>query len=196
MDLRLFLTAFATGICLVLFALITATTVFDSGPSRTSRPTPLSPTLDLSPTPGQGAEIAASQAPASGQQVQSQEANATIDPAPTGTPIPDASPTQEPAQPAVAGAPVPPNGLTATYTPGQGVALNWNPVAGSAYYNVYRSQLAGGGLGATYVALGRNGIPSFVDATATPGQTFFYVVTSSSGGSESPSSNEAVVQTP
>jgi fibronectin type 3 domain-containing protein len=74
--------------------------------------------------------------------------------------------------------------------------LNWNPVAGAAYYNVYRSQLVGGGPGATYVALGSSGAPSFVDATAAPGQTFFYVVTASSGGTESASSNEAAVQIP
>lgn len=198
MDLRLLLTAFATGVCLVLFALIAAITFFDSEPTRTSGITVPVPALAMTPTPDQSVQIEASQAPVSGQQVQSQEATTTPEPAPTDTLAPVPTPTLEPlTQPAiVAGNPAPPGGLTAAYTAGQGVTLSWNPVTGAAYYNVYRSQLAGGGPGATYVALGSSGATAFLDSAAAPGQIYYYVVTASSGGTESSSSNEASVQVP
>jgi hypothetical protein len=74
--------------------------------------------------------------------------------------------------------------------------LSWQPISGAGYYNVYRSQVPGGGPGATYVALGSSGAPSYVDLTAQAGQPYYYVVTASSGGIESAPSNEASLQVP
>jgi len=199
LALRIFLTAFATGVCLVLFVLVAAITFFKSSPGQTSRSIPIAPSvaIDVTPTLEPDAEAVLSASPPAGDAVSQQE-TPTPPPEPTATPPPpQPTPTPEPpAQPLVPGVPTPPAGLTVTYSPGQGVVLSWNPVASAAYYNIYRSQVPGGGAGATYAALGSSGAATFLDATVLPGQTYYYVVTASSGGTESPSSNEAVVQIP
>ncbi|MCB2099397.1 MAG: PKD domain-containing protein, partial [Rhodobacterales bacterium] len=70
------------------------------------------------------------------------------------------------------------------------IDLVWAPVNGADAYNVYRSTTAGGpyaliaaGHTCTYCA--------FADSGLTNGVTYFYVVTSITGGQESLSSNEA-----
>ena len=198
MALRLFLTAFGTGVFLVLFLLITATTLFQSEPDATlsTAPTISGP---ATATPTEAADVATSPSPQVTQEVQSQSPEASPEPIltetvappqePSPTPVPE---TQPPAQSGTA----PPSGLGVTYSAGQGVVLGWTPVGGAAYYNVYRSQVPGGGPSATYVAIGSSGAPSFIDATAFSGQSYYYVVTASANGIESDSSNEASIQVP
>jgi fibronectin type 3 domain-containing protein len=82
--------------------------------------------------------------------------------------------------------------LTASYVDA-GVTLIWNAVPGAAYYNIYRSEVQGGGPGATYVALGSSGTSSIRDLNVAPGQTYYYVVTTSADGIESSSSAEVSV---
>ncbi len=70
------------------------------------------------------------------------------------------------------------------------VFLTWAPVLGADSYNVYRSTISGGAytlITSGYVC----DYCAYYDPGLTNGATYFYVVTSVSGGSESLSSNEA-----
>jgi hypothetical protein len=196
--LRLFLTAFGTGVFLVLFLLITATTLFQSEPGSTLSTVPMT-SGPATATPTAAPDIAVSPSPQVTQEVQSQSPVASPEPIPTETAAPPPEPSPTPVsetQPVAPAGASPPSGLGVTYSAGQGVVLGWTPVAGAAYYNVYRSQVPGGGPGATYTAIGSSGAPSFVDGTALSGQSYYYVVTASANGIESDSSNEASILVP
>ncbi|RDH87793.1 MAG: hypothetical protein DIZ78_04420 [endosymbiont of Escarpia spicata] len=70
------------------------------------------------------------------------------------------------------------------------VFLTWTPVAGADSYNVYRSTTPGGPY--TQIASGHVcDYCAYYNPSLTNGVTYYYVVTSVSGGSESLSSNEA-----
>jgi ELWxxDGT repeat protein len=82
-------------------------------------------------------------------------------------------------------APPAPTGVVAT--PGNAkVALSWSPSAGAATYTVYRGTASGA---ETLVQAGVPGT-SFLDAGLTNGQHYFYQVTASNPGGESPRSAE------
>ena len=81
--------------------------------------------------------------------------------------------------------PAAPTGLTATGGVGQ-ITLSWTPVAGANGYNVKRSNISGA---ETQLAVAP--ASPYVDTTATPGVTFFYVVSTLSGCTEGANSTEA-----
>ncbi len=84
-------------------------------------------------------------------------------------------------------APDAPAGLAATAASGR-VDLAWQPVAGAAGYNVWRSILPGGG----YDLVGQTAETTFADATVRNGTRAHYVVTALDGaGNASPRSAEA-----
>jgi hypothetical protein len=181
---RVFLTWFLTGAGLVLAAFIAASAAFlksDAETSRASEPEPTAAVVRAAAGVTQSPVLIVTTAvPQAG-------------PPATPTPIPTVapSPTPTPAGPVVFGRPV---GLAATVE-GAAVVLTWQPVPG-AYYNVYRSETPGGGSGAVYAALGSSGTPRFVDSSVQRGVTYYYVVTASGGGIESPSSAEASIRIP
>jgi fibronectin type 3 domain-containing protein len=74
-------------------------------------------------------------------------------------------------------------------TPGNGqVLLNWSPAATAAFYTVKRSTTEGG----PYSNLTPNPTATtFTDTTAANSTNYFYVVTASNAGGESPSSAQA-----
>lgn len=187
MGLRLFLTSFATGVCVVLFGVVLASTV-------------LSRETGAKPANGTANEPTRSSLPQT-QQVRALVTE-TPESLPKSSPTPQTKstlePTNVPPQPQIvqSAQPGPPAGLNASYVAGEGVALIWNPVVGAAYYNIYRSIEPGGGPGATYTALGSNGSAAFRDINVQAGTTYYYVVTTSSEGFESASSNEASIQIP
>jgi len=194
MGLRLLLTSFATGVSAVLLGVVLVSTLLTSDPVPRPSGSSIVDTTQLSeadPTRQPSAEESTSSP--SLQPTPTEEflptATATETPAPT---IAAATPTPQPVLPGAVPSPV---GLFASYTEG-GVSLTWNVVAGAAYYNIYRSQLPGGGLGATYTAIGSSGSPSARDTSIASGQIYYYVVTASSGGVESDSSNEATIRVP
>jgi fibronectin type 3 domain-containing protein len=88
------------------------------------------------------------------------------------------TPVQPPAAPA---------NLAATVNVGQ-VGLSWTAVAGATSYNVYRGT-SPGGEGATPLATGVTA-PSFLDAAATPGTTYYYQVSAVNLGGEGARSRE------
>jgi hypothetical protein len=148
-------------------------------------------------TPTEAIDLGLTPSPQVTEQVPVQSTVASPEPIPTETVVPEPSPTPvSETQPVAQGVAAPPTGLSLTYAAGQGVVLAWNQVSDAAYYNVYRSQVPGGGPSATYTAIGSSGASSFVDGTAISGQSYYYVVTASSGGVESDSSNEASIQVP
>ncbi|MFN8517963.1 MAG: alpha-amylase family glycosyl hydrolase [Chloroflexota bacterium] len=69
-------------------------------------------------------------------------------------------------------APPAPGRVTATASPGR-VKLAWEPVAGAARYQVWRSLVSGGG----YELVGDTQEPTFVDAEAPNGAMAYHVVT-------------------
>jgi hypothetical protein len=83
--------------------------------------------------------------------------------------------------------PTAPTGLAATGGDRR-VTLAWAAVAGAASYNVYRGTAAGG-QDPTPLAIGIAGT-SFVDTTAAPGATYYYVVSAVNPGGEGPRSAE------
>jgi hypothetical protein len=80
-----------------------------------------------------------------------------------------------------------PAGLVAT--PGIiAVTLSWNPVAGAASYNVYRSTTSGSG----YAVIGSPAANAYTDSAVAGGSTYYYVVTAVDAAlNESMYSNEA-----
>jgi hypothetical protein len=66
------------------------------------------------------------------------------------------------------------------------VVLSWTSVTGATYQNVKRSTTAGG----PYTLLGTSTTNSYIDATATNGTSYYYVVTYEENGVESDNSNE------
>ncbi|MBL3535716.1 MAG: hypothetical protein JMN27_18090 [gamma proteobacterium endosymbiont of Lamellibrachia anaximandri] len=68
--------------------------------------------------------------------------------------------------------------------------MTWAPVAGADSYNIYRSTTPGG----PYALIASGHVCdycAYCNPGLTNGVTYYYVVTSVSGGSESLSSNEA-----
>jgi hypothetical protein len=202
-GLRLFVISFMTGVCAVLLILVAASILLDSDDSAADASGQV-PATEISQ--GQTIQAVATPAPTTSAQplvldpTSPPAPTATLEPtatsAPTETPQPTATPTPElPPAPAVPTAPLPPAGLTASLN-GGAVVLTWNAVPGAGYYNIYRSQVPGGGPGATYVAIGSSGAPTVQDSTVQSGQTYYYVVTSSAAGLESDSSNEAAISIP
>jgi hypothetical protein len=191
-GLRLFMVSFATGVFSVLFSLVLISGLLNS-PGKTAGAL----VQKESQVASLGTSLAATtQVPEATLQSPSPTTSPTVlsqpaqEPDTTATATP--APTNPPSHP---GSPGPPRGLAANYIGGEGVVLTWQPVAGVSYYNIYRSQLPGGGPAATYVAIGSSGAPTTQDFAVEAGQTYYYVVTASSGGLESPSSNEAAVNT-
>jgi hypothetical protein len=194
MGLRLFLVSFLTGICSVLFALVLVSVFFGSsqetvgasgqtdnlGPIATPASSPPAATQVSEPTPP----------------LPSATANPTDTPEPSQEPEATPTATAVPANPPAPGQPVPPSGLVATFIGGEGVVLTWDPVAGAGYYNIYRSQLPGGGDRATYQAIGSSGTTTVRDGAVQGGVSYYYVVTASAAGVESDSSNEAAIIIP
>ena len=85
----------------------------------------------------------------------------------------------------------PPTGLAFTSADGQ-IQLQWNAVAGATSYTVKRSTTSGG----PYTTLLSNITgTSFLDASATPGSTWHYVVTASNASGESANSAELGIAT-
>jgi fibronectin type 3 domain-containing protein len=82
--------------------------------------------------------------------------------------------------------PSPATALTATAT-AYNIALAWTGPAGSTSFTVYRSTTSGSG----YASIGAPTAPSFTDATAPAGGTYYYVVTATNAGGTSANSNEA-----
>jgi len=74
-------------------------------------------------------------------------------------------------------------GVTATGGPSE-ITLNWTADPGAGTYNVYRS-LTAGGEGTTPTWSGIKGT-SYVDTTATPGSTYYYLITAVDPKSASP----------
>ena len=85
--------------------------------------------------------------------------------------------------------PAVPENLTVTNESSGEVSLEWDPVAGAAGYDVYRSPLTGGG----FVRVDDAPLASttFTDTSLQNGRTYFYVATASdAAGNESAWSNE------
>ena len=85
-------------------------------------------------------------------------------------------------------APAAPTGITATAGNAQ-VSLTWTSSAGASSYSVYRASQTGGPW-TTPLASGLTAT-AYNDATAANGTLYFYVVTASNSGGESPVSGEA-----
>jgi hypothetical protein len=183
--LRVFLTWFAAGAGLVLAAFVVASAVFlksDAEPTRAANaPEPTANAVQSVSAATEGPLVFTTVQPVP-------TVEATAIPSPTAAPVP----TLAPAGPVVLGRPA---GLAAAIE-GQAVVLTWQAVPGAGYYNVYRSEVSGGGTGAVYTALGSAGTPRFVDASAQRGVTYYYVVTASAGGNETGSSGEASIKIP
>ncbi len=78
---------------------------------------------------------------------------------------------------------LPPGSVTAT--PGDGkVALQWNAFPGATSYKLKRASASGG----PYVSVANVTGTSFTDSKLTNGTTYYYVVSMTSGGAESPDS--------
>jgi hypothetical protein len=193
MALRLFLVAFLTGVCTVLFALVLVS-VFSNSSRETAG------AASQAEQPGSlvadASQLAATQAP-DPTPAPSLSENPEVTPEPSEEPQVVPSPTPVPtSSPGLPASPPPPGGLRASFVDGEGVVLTWDPVAGAGFYNIYRSELPGGGDGATYLAIGSSGSVSGRDTSVRPGVAYYYVVTSSAGGLESDSSNEAAITIP
>jgi hypothetical protein len=78
---------------------------------------------------------------------------------------------------------LPPGGLTATAGDGK-VALQWNAFPGATSYKVKRASASGGPYATVATVTGT----SFTDSKLTNGTTYYYVVSMTSGGAESPDS--------
>jgi hypothetical protein len=187
--LRLLLAPFLTGIAIVFVGLVLASAAYvqlddedEAGSGNDVSPSSQMPLTQAFPPSASPVATSAS----------------VIIPLPTLTatpmPAPTIAPTVEAVAPVGPVAPGPPAGLTATYDPQAGVLLSWQAVAGS-YYNIYRSELPGGGPGVTYLALGSSAAPQIIDNTAQPGRRYYYVVTAVRAGLQSAPSNEASVLT-
>jgi len=84
--------------------------------------------------------------------------------------------------------PVAPANLAATAPPGQGqVVLTWDSVPTATSYIVKRATVHGG----PYTTLTTVSSPGYTDSSGTSGVQYFYIVTASNAGGESPGSNEA-----
>ncbi|HZL35405.1 MAG TPA: dockerin type I domain-containing protein [Tepidisphaeraceae bacterium] len=81
-----------------------------------------------------------------------------------------------------------PQGVTAAANANGGIDLSWTASQGAASYNVYRSTTPGGEYSPAFVS-GVAGT-SFIDQKATPGATYYYIVTAVSNGVESLYSSE------
>jgi hypothetical protein len=79
-----------------------------------------------------------------------------------------------------------------TVNPNSAVTLTWNIVSSAFGYRVYRSQTSGSG----FQQIADTTITTYIDAAVTPGQTYFYVVTSYNNNGESSFSNQATVTIP
>jgi len=78
---------------------------------------------------------------------------------------------------------LPPGGVTAT--PGNGnMTLQWNPFPGATAYTVKRASTSGG----PYVSVGKVTGTNFTDSKLANGTTYYYVVSMTAGGAESPDS--------
>jgi hypothetical protein len=89
-------------------------------------------------------------------------------------------------------APLPPGGLIAALV-GNQVNLTWVAPAGSAdSYNVKRSTVMGGGGYPPATIIANTPSTNYLDATVTPGNTYFYVVSSVRGGLESTTNSNEV----
>ena len=84
----------------------------------------------------------------------------------------------------------PPTGLM-TSADSNGVYLTWQGRTGSTTYNVKRATVSGG----PYAGLVSTTNTQWVDVTGAPGTTYYYVITATSGVTESTNSNEAGVLT-
>ena len=80
----------------------------------------------------------------------------------------------------------PPTNLVASAGNGQ-VTLNWESSSGATSYTVYRSTVSGG----PYTSVGTTTLTSYTDGSLINNTSYFYVVTSTGGGSTSGYSNEA-----
>jgi len=89
----------------------------------------------------------------------------------------------------VAGPPPAPVNLAATPSNSR-VVLAWTPVAGATGYKVFRAAASGAYAFASPLASGI-ATPSFTDATAVNGTTYFYVVEATNASGDSVPSNEA-----
>lgn len=85
-------------------------------------------------------------------------------------------------------APVAPAGLTAVVTNGS-VILNWNAVLAAASYSVKRSTSSGG----TYAVVYSGDDVLYTDTQVVDGTRYFYVVSASNPGGESPNSSPVSV---
>jgi fibronectin type 3 domain-containing protein len=86
--------------------------------------------------------------------------------------------------------PATPTGLSATAVAGPAVDLAWNASAGATSYNVYRGTVPG-----VETLLTSTSGPSYVDAGAVSGTTYYYKVTAVNAGGASARSNEVQVFT-
>jgi hypothetical protein len=74
------------------------------------------------------------------------------------------------------------------------ITLTWAAVDGTAYYNIYRSTVPGGGPESLYDPMGSSATLSFDDFAVTEGATYYYVVIAVDiDGFQSKPSNEAAV---
>ena len=84
-----------------------------------------------------------------------------------------------------------PMNLTATAKENK-ILLNWNAVDDVTSYNIKRSTMPSG----HYDPIASGSAITFVDSDVTPGTTYYYVVSASTFGLESPNSNEASATLP
>jgi fibronectin type 3 domain-containing protein len=82
-----------------------------------------------------------------------------------------------------------PSDLTATAASSSQINLSWNPVAGAASYEIYRTTTAGGE-SATPSAIGITGT-SYTDTLLNPGTPYYYTVEAVEGVAHGTASNEA-----
>ena len=80
----------------------------------------------------------------------------------------------------------PATSVYATGSDGQ-VELNWTAASGASSYNIMRSATAGG----PYTQIGTAGGTTYTDSGLTDGTSYYYVVVSVKGSTESSNSNEA-----
>lgn len=88
-------------------------------------------------------------------------------------------------------APITPTGLTATPQSPTTILLNWTPVTGASYYNVYRSTTANG----PFTEVGTTTTPTFLDTNLTPATTYYYQVSATNANGTSSNSATASATT-
>lgn len=105
-----------------------------------------------------------------------------------GNPQPEYANPNAPSDSVQETVPQAPTNLTATATSVAGqISLTWQPPLDATTFNVYRGTASG----AETLLTGTNGQSGYVDATATSGTQFWYVVTAVNAVGESAKSNEA-----